>query len=256
MRVTFQLIVSALVLTASAFAGTIIVNNDEWPLTNAGFTNAGGSNAATFAQNSALFLTGGPNGGTTRIWIDSDNMGLDQSDLSTALSAYNLTDTGSFSTFALSDLQSYQAVFLAGDNLTAGEETALINYVNGGGGVYVAAGTGSIAGGAAGEAAQWNAFLNTFDLNLASTYNGFSGNILTDSTSPVLNGVTQLYYDNGNTVNTTGPSAQIITDNNGAGLIGTYQSTPSTTTPEPSTVLLAATAMAGLGLYRGKRRQS
>ena len=255
MRVTFRLIVSALALAASAFAGSIIVNNDEWPLSNTGFTNEGATNGTNFAQNAALFLTGGPNGGATKIWIDSGNLGLAGSDLSTALSAYTLTDTG-FSTFTLSTLQTYQAVFLAGDNLTATEETALIDYVNGGGGVYVAAGTGDITGGAAGEATQWNAFLNTFDLNLASSFNGIVGTIATDSTSPVLTGVTQLFYDNGNTVNTTGASAQIITDQNGAGLIGTYQSASSSPVPEPSTVLLVTIAMAGLGLYRRKRRQS
>jgi hypothetical protein len=255
MRVALQLIVSALVLTASAFAGSIIVNNDEWPLSNNGFTNAGGSNAATFTQNAALFLTGGPNGGATRIWINSDDFGLNGSDRSTALNAYSLTDAG-FSAFTLSTLEGYQAVFLGGDNLTTAEETALIDYVNAGGGVYVAAGTGNIAGGAAGEAAQWNAFLNTFDLNLASSFNGFVGNILTDSTSPVLSGVVQLYYANGNTVNTTGPNAQIITDRNGAGLIGTYQYVPSSVVPEPSTIVLVTIAVAGLGLYRGKRRPS
>ena len=68
MRVIFRLIVSALALAASAFAGSIIVNNDEWPLSNAGFTNEGATNGTNFAQNSALFLTGGPNGGATKIW--------------------------------------------------------------------------------------------------------------------------------------------------------------------------------------------
>ncbi|MGA2198136.1 MAG: PEP-CTERM sorting domain-containing protein [Bryobacteraceae bacterium] len=259
MRVAFQLIVSALVMTASASAGSIIVNNDEWTLSNSGFSSAGATNVTNFAQNAALFLTGGPNSGATKVWIDSDDFGLTGSDLSTALSAYNLTDSGSFSAFTLSTLEGYQAVFLGGDTLTSAEETALIAYVNAGGGVYVAAGTGNITtggGGAAGEAAQWNAFLNTFDLNLASTYNGFTGTFATDGTSPILNGVAQLFYDNGNTVNTTGSLAQIITDLNGAGLIGAYPGAPSSPVPEPSTVLLVTIAMAGVGLYGGKRRRS
>lgn len=254
--VSFQSSIIALVLTTSAFAGTIFVNNDEWPLSDAGFSAEGATNGTNLAQNAALFLTGASSGAA--IWIDSDNFGLTGSSLQTALGAYTLTDTGTFATFALSDLQSYAAVFLGGDDLTAGEETDLISYVNGGGGVYIAAGTGGITtggGGAAGEAAQWNAFLNSFSLNLASVYNGFAGNIATNSTSPVLNGVSQIFYDNGNSVNTTGPGAQIITSTQGQGLIGIYPAGTSGV-PEPSTIFFVATGLAGLGLFRRKRHQS
>jgi len=59
-----QLIISAFALTAGAFAGSVIANNDERPLSSAGFANEGATNGANFAQNTAWFLTGGPNGGT------------------------------------------------------------------------------------------------------------------------------------------------------------------------------------------------
>jgi len=247
------LVISALVLTTSAFAGSIIVNNDEWSLSNAGFSSAGVANGTNFAQNAAQFLTGGPSGGTTKIWIDSGNFGLAGSNLMSSLSAYSLTDTGSFSTFTLANLQGYSAVFLGGDNLTAAEESALVSYISGGGNVYIAAGTGSISGGSAGEAAQWNAVLNSFSLNLASTYNGISGNIATNSASPILNGVTQLYYDNGNSVSVTGANAQIITQTGGQGLIGVY-STSTSSAPEPSTAILIVAAFAGLGVFKARRR--
>ena len=250
-RYTFQFLLCALATTASAFAGKIIVDNDEWTLSNSGFASAGYANATAYAQNAAQFLTGGPAGGTTKIWIDSSNFGLNGSDLRTALGAYNLTDAG-FSTFTLFNLQSYQAVFLSGDNLTAGEESALVNYVRGGGSVYVAAGTGVISGGAAGEAAQWNAFLNPFSLDLATSYNGINGALAITGASPIFAGVSQLYYIHGNPVRATGLGAQIITsDPSGAGLIGTYS---ASTAPEPSTILLAAGALAVLGFRKAKRQ--
>lgn len=46
--------------------------------------------------------------------------------------------------------------------------------------------------------------------------------IATDSLSPVLKGVTQLYYANGNSVNLIGPDAEIITRIDGQGLIGIH----------------------------------
>ena len=250
-RYFLGLVIAALASTVSAFGGTIIVNNDEWTLSNSGFASEGSANGTTFAQNAAQFLTGSASG--AKIWIDSDNFGLTGSNLQTALGAYALTDTGSFSTFTLATLQGYQAVFLGGDVLTAAEESALISYVNGGGSVYVAAGTGSISGGAASEAAQWNAFLNSFGLNLASSFNGVSGNLPTGSTSPVLNGVSELYYNNGNSVSATGANAQIITQSGGQGLIGIYS--PSTSSiPEPPTAFLAFAVLSAFGLSGAKRR--
>jgi hypothetical protein len=136
------LTIAALTSTVSVFAGTIIVNNDEWTLSNSGFASEGSANGTAFAQNAAQYLTGSASG--AKVWIDSDNFGLNGSNLQTALSGYALTDTGTFSAFTLATLQGYQAVFLGGDALTAGEESALISYVNGGGSVYIAAGTGSI----------------------------------------------------------------------------------------------------------------
>jgi hypothetical protein len=213
-RAIIQLIAGTLAFTASAFAGSIIVDNDEWTLSNSGFAEEGATNGTTYAQNSALFLTGVSGG--ANIFIDSDDFGLDGSDLKAALSAYTVTESGTpFDAFNLSTLEDYSAVFLGGDTLTGAEETALVNYINAGYGVYIAAGTGDVAGGAAGEAAQWNAVLNTFSLRLASTFNGVAGNFPTSSTSPVLSGVTQLYYDNGNSVSATSASAQIITSTGG-----------------------------------------
>ncbi|WP_180541480.1 hypothetical protein [Nevskia soli] len=99
-------------------------------------------------MNSARFLTGTTARATIR--INPDNFGLTGSSLKSALAADKLTDTGTFSPFTLDDLRLYDAIYLGGNNLTTAEEIALIVYVKAGGGVYVAAGTGNITGGAAG----------------------------------------------------------------------------------------------------------
>jgi hypothetical protein len=234
---------------ASSFAGQIIANNDEWTLSNAGFAAAGSANATTIAQNSARFMTGASGGAA--IWIDSNNFGLDQNMLATALGGYTLTDTATFSDFTLATLQNYKAVFLGGDALTAADEAALVAYVNAGGGVYIAAGTASF-GSAAVEAAQWNTVLNPFGLTMASAYNGVAGTIATSGQAPVLTGVAQLFYNNGNSVSVTGsnPNAAIITSSGNNGLIGIVSSVP-----EPGSLALAGLTLLGVGsLLRRSRR--
>jgi hypothetical protein len=239
----------ALMLGTSAFAGSIIVNSDEWPLSNTGYSTAGASNAGTFATNAASFLTGG----SGSILIYSNNGGLDQSNLQTSLTGagYSVTeDTALATTFNLPTLSAYKAIFLGGDALTAGQLTVLSSYLAAGGGIYIAAGTGFTS--AAAEAAQWNVILNPNGLSLASVYNGISGNILVSSASPVLAGVTQLYYNDGNTVSSIGPGGTVITSEpqSGAGLIGI---SGGATTPEPSTSALVAAGLFAAGFYRNRR---
>ncbi len=219
---TLNFLLCALASTVNAWGGgKIIVDNDEWTLSDSGFSSEGSSNGTAYAQNSARFLTGAT--ARAKIWIDSDNFGLTGSSLRSALIAYRLIDNGTFSPFTLADLRQYDAVYLGGNDLTAAEEIALIVYVKAGGGLYVAAGTGNITGGGAGEAAQWNVVLNEFSLNLASSYNGVDGTFATNTLNPpVLRGVTQLFYDNGNSVSATGTNAEVITQTNGQGLIGIY----------------------------------
>ncbi len=227
----------------SAYGGGIVVNNDEWTLSDYGFGQEGAANGTAFAQNAAAFLTGG----SGSILIYSDNFGLNSASLQNALTSggYSVTENPSVSTpFTATTLSGYKAIFLGGDALSAAEITDLQTYVNGGGGVYIAAGTASF-GGAATEAAQWNSFLNPYGLNLASQYNGVIGTIPVVSSSPVLAGVTGLYYDNGNDVSASG-SAQVIASSASDGLIGTYSSSPSVP-DDTSTLLLAGVSMVLLG---------
>jgi hypothetical protein len=157
-------------------------------------------------------------------------------------------------------LGGYDAVFLSGNTPPAGYATDLTNFVDGGGSVYIAAGTG--IGGAASEASRWNGFLNGFGLALDGTaYNGCCGNDLTDGGHELLAGVSQLFYNNGNTVSVIGgnPFAQIIETRSTPGtapigLIGVYDDVA--TVPEPGGVGLLAVLFASLAFARRLKRKA
>ncbi|NQW18011.1 MAG: hypothetical protein HQ478_11060, partial [Chloroflexi bacterium] len=195
--------------------GKIVVNNDEWTFSNAGFA-ANSVSATQFVVNVADYFTGGTPGSFLAY---SSNFGLTESSLSTAMA--NAGHTWTVSTvvpFTVSSLLTYDAVFLAGNYV---DQQVLIDYVNAGGNVYIGAGTGW--GGAATEAASWNTFLNEFGLNLASVYNGINGSPSPSSSHPLLAGVSTMFFGNGNSVNVTSPStanAQILFTEQGQGMLG------------------------------------
>ena len=191
----------------------IFVNNDEWSLTDYGFSQAPAT--PQYVANVCDWFTGGGHG---KFLAYSTNFGL-----AGAVLAQQMADLGhewTVSTslpFTLETLQQYDAVFLAGD---AVDQQVLIDYIHGGGNVYVAAGTGW--GGAAVEAANWNTFLGAFGLAYLPAYNGIGGVFPTVSTHPVFAGVPALYSNNGNTVVQTtpvNPDTEIIF---APGLFGIY----------------------------------
>ncbi|MCY2986805.1 MAG: putative Ig domain-containing protein [Planctomycetota bacterium] len=97
-------------------------------------------------------------------------------------------------TFDLAHLRAYDGVFLAGDSA---DNQVLIDYVQGGGNVYLAAGTGY--GGAQTEAAGWRVFLNHFGLDLANAYENklaqlIAGNMAIDSPYSIFAGVDHLAF--------------------------------------------------------------
>lgn len=234
-----------LVSVCPMMAGRLVVNHDEWTTrSDGGFLAANAANTTTFLTNVAGFLAGAPG---ANILIYSSDVSLTNSNVSTTLTnaGYNVTvSTGAFNPLGFS------AVFLAG-NIFSATTTALVNFVNGGGGVYLAGGTG--AGGAANEAARWNPFLNTFGFAFGSPYNGIGGTDGTDGGHAIFNGVSSLYYDNGSPLSLTGgnPNASIVERQNtvgalGAPLIGVYDST----VPEPGTYALIGSALTALALIR------
>jgi hypothetical protein len=228
----------------SSSAGIILLNNDEWTLSNTGFSQ--NLNTTQFVQNVASLFSGG---GPGNFLAYSSNFGLTQSTLATTMANAGHTWTVSTGTpFTLANLQTYDGIFLGG-NPHSYDATVLTNYVNSGGNVYLMGGTGFFSSAAA-EAAAWNPFLNNFGLGFGTTYNGVSGNLGTVSPHPVLSGVSSLYFNNGNDtldLNVSDPQSQILASSNGHGLLAIYE---SAAVPEPSSLTLF---LGGLSLLFGGR---
>jgi hypothetical protein len=221
------------ICSGTAVTGAIIVDSDEWVLSNEGFSLE--MDGAVYALNCAAYLTGGKG---TNILIYSDDFSFTETNfLDTLMDAgYSVTVNQTLTpTLSLAYLSGYNAVFLGGDKLTTNEIQVLEHYICTGGGVYIAAGTANVGpfgtnDTAAAEAGQWNPLLNPFGLTLANTYNSIvssgltvSGSTLTvSSSSPVMAGVTNIYYSGGNDVSVIGGNsiAQVIAFSGSNGLIG------------------------------------
>lgn len=242
--------VCGLGIATTAFAGRIIANNDEWPLTNTGFALAGAGSTTTFAQNVATYMNS--NGGACNLLIYSSNFGFTESNFNSALTGAGCTVTTSTGAFDAATLAAYDGVFLGGTQFSY-NAGVLTNYINGGGSAYIAAGTGVVD-----DATVWDSFLHGFGLDFGPNYNGIGGVIPTSGAAPLLTGVSQLYYNNGNTVSLFGsvPNAQIITSVPGTaiGLIGVYDDV-ARATPEPGTLALLALGAMGLPIGLRRRRQ-
>jgi choice-of-anchor A domain-containing protein len=209
--------------TVVPLPGRIVVNNDEWTLSNSGFSQ--NANAAAFARNVAQWFTGGRPG---RFLVYSNNFGLRESALAAAMTqAGHSWSAGTSVPFTLATFQQYDGVFFGGTYTI--DIQVMTQYVQQGGNIYVMAGTGT--GGASYEASVWNPFLQAFGLRYGSVYNGVCANVAGTAAHPVLAGVPSLYYCNGNSVqrlSATDPNTAIIHESGGQGLIGVYDGRPGT----------------------------
>ncbi|MBW4478276.1 MAG: hypothetical protein KME54_15795 [Tolypothrix brevis GSE-NOS-MK-07-07A] len=214
-------------------AGKIVVNSDEWTLSNTGFTQA--PDTATFVTNIAKWFTEGRSTGKFHAY--STNFGLTESVLAETLTKAGYTWTvGKNIKIDLPTLLTFDGIFLCGD---LADNQVLIDYVKAGGNVYLGAGTG--VGGPQPEADRWNTFLNAFGFKFVGEYNGISGNETITSSHPIFAGVKAIYLSNGNSIADLEPDSQanevILTHTGGQGLIGAF--TGSERTVEPSKKLQA-----------------
>jgi hypothetical protein len=215
--------------------GRIVVNHDEWTLSDTGFSNA--PDAAVFAENIGDFFT--PNNGPGNFLVYSSNFGLTGNSLRTTMETAGHTwNVDTTEDFTLPNLTQYDAIFLGGSPVP--DNQVLIDYADAGGNVYLMGGTG--AGGSAGEAAAWNTFLNHFGLSFESaTYNGLTGVLPSSGTHPVLAGVDGLYYGNGQTISDSdlGNNVNIILFSEDLGIIA---ATDDSIPPPPENVPPTANA--------------
>jgi hypothetical protein len=186
--------VTALVASAAAGqGGRIVAVNDEWILSDERFQNPEwGPSAAAFAQNVADYFTGGHPG---RFLVYSGNFGVTGDRLAAKMREVGHEWTVSRVTVGLVDLLQYDAVFLAHARLDDGQpvdQEMLAAYVNAGGNVYVAGGTGSDD--------DWNALLTPFGLRFdTGGYDGTSA-FPVRSGHPLFRGVSVLAPINGSDI--------------------------------------------------------
>lgn len=241
MRHGILLLLVSILLSAPGFGGVVIVNHDEWTLSDYGV------NAGQFGANIANYFAGGPGG---NFLIYSTNFGLNNSTLINAITSAGHTVTVNPGiTFDLPTLSAYTGIFLGGYTGSY-NATVLTNYVNNGGKVYLAGGTGIGS-----EDTVWDSFLGNFGFDFGTSYNGISGTYAPLTPHPIFAGISSLYYDNGNTVILTGstPYAQLIAvqPGSGAGLIGIYDDGQSGgEIPEPSTLGLLGVGLVVAGWLR------
>jgi hypothetical protein len=197
--------------------GRIVVNSDEWPLSDPGFQRS--PDAAKFAINVAKYFVGEGKG---KFHALSNNFGLVGSSLEQTMTQAGHTWTkGTNITIDLPTLSKYDGIFLAGH---AVDNQVLIQYVKNGGKVYLAAGVSSNP---KAEADSWNTFLGEFGLKFAEYHDNTGGNLSPNQSHPLLDGVKSLYFHCGNSIIDLKPESplnQIIqTHTGGQGLIATAE---------------------------------
>jgi hypothetical protein len=222
----------------------VIVNHDEWTLSSSGV------NAAQFGANIANYFAGGP-GGNFLIYSDNTFALVNSTLINAITSAGHTVTVNTAIPFDLPTLSAYTGIFLGG-YVGSYNATVLTNYVNNGGNVYLAGGTGMIAN----EDTVWDSFLANFGFEYGASYNNILGAFAPTTGHPLFAGVPSLFYYYGNTVILTGstPYAQLIAvhPSSGAGLIGIYESPRGGggEIPEPSTLALVGAGLLAAGLLR------
>lgn len=202
----------------------IILNHDEWTLTDQGFASS--ASAGQFALNLAKWFTGGRPGkflAYTNTMPGSISYAYTGTALRAAMEGAGHTwVTSSTIPFTLENLRQFDAVFLCANQV---DNSVLIDYVNAGGSVYISAGTKVCGCDADVEAGWYATFLNAFGLAYGYPYNQVRGTLPVSSEHPIFEGLSTLYYDNGNPVivlDWENPLTSIVNVSQGRNLMALY----------------------------------
>ena len=107
----------ALTFASAAHAGRIVVNNDEWTLSNTGFAQAGAANVTTFVANLASFMNINGGGCSFLVYSAPGGLAFGQSNFQAAMTAAGCGLTPFTNTFAFdagpNKLANFDGVFLA-----------------------------------------------------------------------------------------------------------------------------------------------
>jgi hypothetical protein len=197
--------------------GKIFVNSDEHTLADTGFKSA--PDARIFAQNLANWFSGGK---PAKLLVCSFNFGLRGSSLHETLKAagHTVTIDPDAKLTKVEELLPYDAVFLADQG---SDNKVLIDYVNKGGGVYLACGVAGLN--STFDAQQWSTFLDAFGLKIGPIPNVTKNFEIPPNAHPVLHGVKQLYFYGPSPITNIAPASpatKIIFAADGMGLLAVF----------------------------------
>lgn len=215
------LVLLAAVVPSAAREGRVVGNSDDWTLTDSGFSGVNDGDA--YVVNMANWFTRGAAGSFIGL---GGEFFLGSTALADALAGAGHSYLRSEqATFTLEDLEAYDGVFIGAHPLgeDPGNVTALVQYVQGGGGVYIYGGS-DFYGSIVADAAILNAFAGQFGLNFASEITAFVGTFSVTGTHVILTGVEELYCWNGTSLSDLdpeNPQSEII-DSAMGGAIGVF----------------------------------
>ena len=185
-----------------ASAGRIVLTHDEWLFSNKGFSEC--SDTAAFLRNVSEWLRKCNRQTGNKFPAFSKEFSLNESGLAQVLSNSGYTFTvGLDFDPSINNLKKYDWIYLAGppgDLDSATFSSLMERYVNEGGNLLIAGGTGSFDNTHKGEAVFFNPFLQKFGLKYSGENNRLEGTNSVIRDHELFDGVSELYYRYGNPI--------------------------------------------------------
>jgi hypothetical protein len=215
LSVAFVLLALAILQFRADGAGRIVVANDDWTLSDRGWS----TESARFSTNIAAWFTHGSTGRFLGYLADpSHSFQMLGSTITNAGHTWVL-DTST--PLTVTNLLTFDGVFLGVWPVIS--NSLLIEYVHAGGNVYV------YGGGYMDEADKWNVFLSAFGLSFTNIGTCCWGGVMTaitNTTHPIFSGVSALFQDIGTAIVDTTPgdprSQVVMSSDAGSGLYAVW----------------------------------